>query len=215
MLSKNHIERLNKQGIEISENDGCFSITISSNLITESLYANIFDIPIELKIKSDNTFQLIRWEFIPGSGPGDFNLIFDTELDIVKFLESYYFGINIYSEASKKHYLQSRSSINVNEIKKILNSVLKTLENQFHSSEIFFGERGIFNKIPMNSWRITECKEEKNLTETDTGFLENEVYQLRNKTDKNEEFNFQDINNVSDLLFELSLIIKENTQKSL
>lgn len=47
------------------------------------------------------TFSVICWNWVPGPGPGDFELEFGTEQDAVDYVLNYFFGENEYFEARK------------------------------------------------------------------------------------------------------------------
>jgi hypothetical protein len=52
---------------------------------------------------SPNKYELICWNWVPGPGPGDFDLAFPTEEEAITFIISYYCGQNDYFEARKKY----------------------------------------------------------------------------------------------------------------
>ena len=61
----------------------------------------ISDCPImDVKCSSESII-LSCWEWIPGPGPGDFELAFTDEEKAMEFILSYYFGENSYFEARK------------------------------------------------------------------------------------------------------------------
>jgi hypothetical protein len=153
-------------------------------------------------------FKLQCWDWVPGPGPGDFVLGFDDEETLMEFVDSYYFGDNEYFNQKERYALQSRDTINIKDIKSIFAKLMDKLEREFSQGEIEFGERGLFHKIPYDTWRIDKFQGENPTIEVNTGFLKNEIYQLRKKVDENQDFDFGDVNNVSDLLFELSLLLK-------
>lgn len=54
------------------------------------------DCPMMILLYDENLFCLTCWNWTPGPGPGDFELYFDNEDLLIKFIESYYFGENKY-----------------------------------------------------------------------------------------------------------------------
>jgi hypothetical protein len=158
----------------------------------------------------DGMFRAICWLWTPGPGPGDFDIMFNTEEEVISFILDYYFNPdNPYFVAISKYQIQNRDSISVNDVKAILDKFLQQLEDTFSDSEIAFAERGGYNKISPDDWRITSYQEERKMTETRWGFLNFEVTKLRKKVDEGTAFNFEDINNISSLMYELSLQIRD------
>jgi hypothetical protein len=50
----------------------------------------------------DTHFLLRCWESVPGPFPGDFEKIFESEPELIDFIESYYFGQNEYFQIKKQ-----------------------------------------------------------------------------------------------------------------
>lgn len=69
-------------------------VTLDKNLETISEITS--DCPTMLLWFQNNEYQLVCWDWVPGPGPGDFELTFDDENTVVAFIESYYFGENEY-----------------------------------------------------------------------------------------------------------------------
>ncbi|WP_262151457.1 hypothetical protein [Chryseobacterium foetidum] len=167
------------------------------------------DCPIIQISKDKNSFSASCWDWVPGPGPGDFHIYFDSEDELTEFLIHYYFEKNEYFEARRKYVIQSRDSVNVSDLRNIFNALLKQIENKFDTSEITFSDRGTFHKIPIEKWRKTGFGEDKINIEAETGFLHFEVQKLRKKIDENIEFNQQDFTYISDLINELSFTMKK------
>ena len=50
-----------------------------------------------------NKYELLCWNWVPGPGPGDFHLQFDTEDEAMDFIIAYYFEKNEYFEARRQY----------------------------------------------------------------------------------------------------------------
>ncbi|MBM7419262.1 MULTISPECIES: hypothetical protein [Chryseobacterium] len=224
MLDKENIEKLKSKGLKISgDKKNKISIIkpkgLSGNFLPENNRSKILisledenlysDCPIIWISKNKNNFSATCWDWVPGSGPGDFDIDFDSEDELIKFLINYYFEKNEYFEARKKYVIQSRNSLNIVDLKNIFDKLLQQVENKFNNSEITFPERGTFHKIPIEKWRKTEFGEDKVHIEAETGFLYFEIQKLRKKVDDKLEFNQEDFTYISDLLNELSFTVKK------
>jgi hypothetical protein len=222
MFNKENREKLLSKGLIISEEeDNLMWITkpkgIEGNFLPEKepspneiiLEAN--DVPTDCPIiqisKNENKISAFLWDWAPGPGPGDFDIDFDTEDDAVSFLINYYFGENEYFEARKNYLVQSRDSFNVHDLKNIFSKLLQQIEDHFNESEITFTERGTFHKIPIEKWRKTKFGEDKISIETESGFLNFEVWQLRKKIAEKTEFNQEDLTYIADMINGLSFLI--------
>ncbi len=224
MLDNKNIDKLKSKGLKISgDNKSRLSIIkpkgLSGNFLPENKELKIpfgfndqdlySDCPIIQISKDKNSFSASCWDWVPGPGPGDFHIYFDSEDELTEFLIHYYFEKNEYFEARRKYVIQSRDSVNVSDLRNIFNALLKQIENKFDTSEITFSDRGTFHKIPIEKWRKTGFGEDKINIEAETGFLHFEVQKLRKKIDENIEFNQQDFTYISDLINELSFTMKK------
>ena len=217
IISNQNIEKLQKKGLELIflEKEIRFikKKNTKGNYIPEwrnDKNAQIECPAIDLTLKN-NKFVAIHWDWAPGPGPGDFHLIFDNEYDAINFIDNYYYGNNEYFEARKSHEYLSRDTYNINEIEQIIKQLLLKLSHEFGSNEISFGERGSYHKIPMDEWRLNKHYEENHKVNATIGLLPFELTKLRKKLNENEKFNYEDVNNISNLLFELSIKLKEKT----
>jgi len=66
----------------------------------EETYPNT-DCPSIQMLINENEYTLVCWYWVPGPGPGDFEITFTSEDKAVEFLLSYYFGENKYFEARR------------------------------------------------------------------------------------------------------------------
>lgn len=224
MLNKENQNKLTSRGLKMSGNgENRISIIkpkgLDGNFLPENNRSKIIislddgdlysDCPIINVFKTDNIFSAMCWDWVPGPGPGDFKIDFNTENELVDFLINYYFGENEYFEARKRYVIQSRNSLNISDLKNIFNKLLQQIEDKCKESEMTFTERGTFHKIPIEKWRKTEFGEDKINIETETGFLYFEVQKLRKKIDENSEFNQEDLTYISDIINGLSFIINK------
>lgn len=69
----------------------------------------ISDCPIMSVKCTDKAIELSCWEWIPGPGPGDFDLSFTDEEEAIAFIRSYYFGENSYFEKRKAFEIERSS----------------------------------------------------------------------------------------------------------
>jgi len=100
------------------------------------------------------------------------------------------------------------SLINIEEIKEIFNTLILKLKKEFSNHEIEYGERGTFNKINYDDWRITKLQDDEVLVKTKMGFLNHEISDLRNNVFYKKELSHDNVNAISSLLFELSIQLK-------
>ena len=215
MLNTSNFEKLRKRGLELitSENITLFKKNKNTpgNFILEwrnDIDSEIECPAIELTIK-EGKYVLELWDWTPGPGPGDFRLVLDNESDVLDFIDSYYYGSNNYFEERNSYEHLNRKTYTINDVELITKQLLSKLFAEFGNNEISYGERGSFNKISMDNWRLTQFPSENHTVNATIGILPNEVSQLRQKIQSNEEFNYEDINNISDLLFELSIKLKD------
>ncbi|MDQ1097582.1 MULTISPECIES: hypothetical protein [Chryseobacterium] len=223
MFQRENIEFLKSKGLKISGNEkDRISVIkpkgLSGNYLPENSISKISialedeelysDCPIIQIYKNENIFSAKCWDWVPGPGPGDFVIDFDSEDKLIQFLIHYYFENNVYFEARKRYVIQSRRSLNIVDLKNIFDQLLQQIENKFNKSEITFFNRGTFHKIPIEKWHITESEKDKMTVEAETGFLYFEIQKLRKKIDDKEEFDQEDFTYVSDLINELSFTMK-------
>jgi hypothetical protein len=202
--NRNHINIIKPQGVPGNK------LPLGNSMFESKYGDSITDCPRMDIFKKENVFEASHWEWTPGPGPGDFCIGFTDEDQLVAFINDYYFNPdNHYFMAISKYEIQKRDSISVNDVKAILGKFLQQLESTFSDSEIAFAERGGYNKISPDDWRITSYQEERKMTETGWGFLDFEVAKLRKKIDEGTAFNFEDINNISSLMYELSLQMRD------
>ena len=70
----------------------------------------ISDCPTMVLWYEKKQYQLVCWDWIPGTGPGDFELNFKDEDSVVDFIESYYFGENEYFKKRLEYVLNKNKS---------------------------------------------------------------------------------------------------------
>lgn len=223
MLSIQNRELLKSKGLLASgNNENRLTVIKPKGIPGNSLPANnhsnipiiwnddeiLTDCPVIRLEKSNNKISVICWDWTPGPGPGDFCVDFESEDDAVIFLLNYYFENNDFFNARKQYIIQSRNSINVSDLKNIFNKIIYQFENQFSDSEITFTDRGTFNKIPIENWRITQKQKDKIPIETQMGFIKHEVAELRKKVNNEIDFEQEDLTYIADLLNELSFLLK-------
>jgi len=68
----------------------------------------ISDCPTMMLWFEKNQYQLVCWEWVPGPGPGDFELNFKDENSVIDFIESYYFGENEYFKKRLEYELNKK-----------------------------------------------------------------------------------------------------------
>lgn len=99
-----------KIGIEGNSLPNWNSIPLITNDKNGNEIKLISDCPhMWLWFKKEN-FQLICWDWVPGPGPGDFNLDFNDENELIEFILSYYFGSNKYFAQRLEHELSKNNS---------------------------------------------------------------------------------------------------------
>jgi len=92
ILDNKNILKLKKLGLLIRYDNNTLFFTITEDNIINKSHLNYLQNPrLDLK-KIDNHFQITHWDYAPGPGPGDFILDFESEIEVVSFIESYYFG---------------------------------------------------------------------------------------------------------------------------
>ncbi len=50
------------------------------------------------------------WDWVPGPGPGDFELDFEDMKQVIPFIRSYFFENNLYFEQRKNHHLNENQN---------------------------------------------------------------------------------------------------------
>ncbi|NRB84933.1 MAG: hypothetical protein HRU49_14370 [Winogradskyella sp.] len=81
-------------------------VTMDKNGETKSEITS--DCPTMMLWFEKNQYQLVCWDWVPGPGPGDFELNFKDENSVVDFIESYYFGKNEYFEKRLEYELNKK-----------------------------------------------------------------------------------------------------------
>jgi hypothetical protein len=69
----------------------------------------VSDCPLMSLSYEEGIYRLRCWEWVPGPGPGDFELIFDNESAAFDFVESYYFGNNPYFQLKLDYYTNKKA----------------------------------------------------------------------------------------------------------
>ncbi|MFK8010009.1 MAG: hypothetical protein AB8H03_26885 [Saprospiraceae bacterium] len=62
--------------------------------------------PIMILRHEEESYRITCWSWVPGPGPGDFDLKFTNEDALIEFIESYYFGKNKYFTERLNHELK-------------------------------------------------------------------------------------------------------------
>ena len=174
ILDNKNILKLKKLGLLIRYDNNTLFFTITEDNIINKSHLNYLQNPrLDLK-KIDNHFQITHWDYAPGPGPGDFILDFESEIEVVSFIESYYFGSNPYREILRKYINNHRESYNVKDVEHIFQKIIQTIKTKFGENEIDFNERGSYHKIKIDDWNITEAKPENISIYVGWGYLNHE-----------------------------------------
>lgn len=116
-ISQSNKKRLEDLGLIIWETDNrCFiykKTGVPGNCLPRLLLFPLVDVetsvttelesdcPTILFWLSENNYEVICWNWVPGPGPGDFELGFTSEESAIEFIISYYFEKNEYFEARR------------------------------------------------------------------------------------------------------------------
>jgi hypothetical protein len=83
-------------------------ISFTDKLLTQSTELRSDCALLQLQF-NDGKFSVVCWNWVPGPGPGDFELEFATEQAAVDYALNYFFGENEYFEAYKAWQLKQAS----------------------------------------------------------------------------------------------------------
>jgi hypothetical protein len=134
-LSQNIIDRLESKGLVLfgKERDMvmvCKPVTTKGNCIEGKLWKPINEFEAvegELTLKAnqfetnapvlgiyveENGFKVQVWQWVPGPGPGDFEVVVSTEEEVYIHTINYFFEKNEHFDAFKKYHLENSDSRN-------------------------------------------------------------------------------------------------------
>ncbi|MFC6267705.1 hypothetical protein [Frigoriflavimonas asaccharolytica] len=209
ILNKKNIKILENIGLEISAESSCIYIWQKElDKIDGNYEKNWMEYPrLDLKRDGEN-YLLKKWDFTPGPGPGDFNLTFKNEVEVVDFIKSYFLGSNPYREKLKMYIDSKRKSYSIDDLESVFKNVIDSAFKKFAEKEIPIFDRGTYNKIPIEKWSIVHQEPENPTISTNWGYLNYELSDLRMKINNYEEFNSEDLQKVASLIMDLSINLK-------
>lgn len=158
-----------------------------------------------------NSWRVIHHDWVPGPGPGDFNIEFKNEDDAIDFIITYYFSDNIYFKEKKDYVSQNRNSIRIDELEIIFEEALKKIKTCFENIDEIDFKTFSYNKLPIEVWsdhKIT-TNSQYTMVKFDFGVLRNDVADLKELIYKNRNFTIEDLQKIGSVINELTRLMNE------
>jgi hypothetical protein len=181
----------------------------SRSRVTEEYISN--SPPLTLWWHGKDPWEVSLNQWVPGPGPGDFREEFESQEHAVEFILSYYFGENKYFREALNDINLRRNALRKEEMKRIFDAVLDSIEECFPQVEIDF-ETDLYKKVPIESWPgflFRGGLSEYSVFKFELGMLSTDAHRLKEIVYNEEACTPAHWEKLSYVLLELSRLAKE------